>query len=188
MSFEYNNKKKFTSLKTEEIIFNYIEYNNKTKKEEEVELITRTGSEYSECNGSLILRGGDMFRSMGEDENLMFDVKKYYCSYDYNYHKNQILLVKSLNVGYNFVVKDKRKINLDLNSFNLNFHPIFLFKMLKILYENSFLINEVLFFNKDHEKKDKNDIIKQSLTQSINSSSVIYQSNNEVLITKLSIN
>ena len=156
-SFEYNNKKKLTSLKTEEIIFNYIEYNNKTKKEEEVELITRTGSEYSECNGSLILRGGDMFRSMGEDDNTMFDVKKYYCSYDYNYHKNQILLVKSFNVGYNFVVKDKKKINLDLNSFNLNFHPIFLFKMLKILYENSFLINEVLFFNKDHEKKNKNE-------------------------------
>ena len=152
--FEYNNKKKITSLNIEEILFNYIEYNNKTKKEEEVELITRTGSEYSECNGSLILRGDDMFRSIGEDETAMFDVKKYYYSYDYNYHKNQILLVKNLNVEYNFVIKEKKKIKLDLSSFNLNFHPIFLFKMLKILYENSFLINEVLFFNKDHENKD----------------------------------
>lgn len=154
---EYNNKKKLTSLTIEEIIFNYIEYNNKTKKEEEVELISRTGSEYSECNGSLILRGDDMFRSIGEDDNALFDVKKYYCSYDYNYHKNQILLLKNLNFGYNFVAKEKKKITFDLNSFNLNFHPIFLFKMLKILYENSFLINEVLFFNKDHENKDKNE-------------------------------
>jgi len=94
---------------------------------------------------------------MGEDENTMFDIKKYNFSYDYNYHKNQILLLKNLNVGYNFVEKDKKKINLDLNSFNLNFHPIFLFKMVIILYKNSFLINEVLFFNKDHEKKEKNE-------------------------------
>ena len=159
LCFEYNNKKKLISLNIEEVDFSYIEYLSKTKKEEEIELIPRTGSQYSECNESLIFKNNEIFQSMGGDDNKLFNVKEYYCSYDYTYYKNQIILLKNLNFGFNYIKKDKKKINLDLNSLNFNFYPILLFKVLKILYENSFLIREVLFFNYDHENEESKENI-----------------------------
>ena len=157
LNIQYDNKKKLVSLTTDEICLNYVEYMSKTKKEEEIELIARKGSEYSDCNESLVFKGNEMFHSIGESN--MFDVKEYYCSYDYKYNKNQILLIKNINLGFNYSVKDKKKLNFDLNSFSVNFHPIFLFKLLKNLYDNSFLIKEVLFYNyeqiKEYNKKEK---------------------------------
>ena len=157
LNIQYDNKKKSISITTDEICLNYVEYISKMKKEEEIELIARTGSEYSDCNESLVFKGNEMFHSIGESN--LFDVKEYYCSYDYKYNKNQIILIKNINLGFNYSIKDKKKLNFDLNSFSVNFHPIFLFKLLKILYDNSFLIKEVLFYNyeqiKEYNKKEK---------------------------------
>ena len=159
----YDNKKKLISFTINDITLNYIEYISKTKKEEEIELVARTGSEYSECNENLIFKSNEMFRSMADDSNL-FNVKEYYCSYDYKYSKNQIILIKNINLGFNYANENKKKAVFELNSFNVNFHPILLFKVLKILYENSFLIREVLFFNLQQLKKEekyKNEIDKE---------------------------
>ena len=176
--FEFDNKKKLISLSINDISLNYIEYISKTKKEEEIELIGRTDSEYSECNSSIVFKSNEMFHAMGDNESNLFHVKEYYCSYDYKYSKNQIILIQNINLGYNFSIEDKKKINFELKSLNLNFHPIFLFKILKILYENSFLIKEVLFYNiqqtnkfdeKNKEKEnDKNDKKKELISDKEN--------------------
>jgi len=95
--------------------------------------VKRTGSQYSDCNDTAIFKGSEVFKSISEDG---INVKEYYCSYDYRYNKNQILLIK--NIKMEFIKannKDKNKIIFDMNSFTANFHPIYLFKMLKILYE-----------------------------------------------------
>jgi hypothetical protein len=166
LNIQYDNKKKLVSLTLDEMCLNYIEYISKMKKEEEIELIQRKGSEYSECNEGFVFKSNEMFHSVAEDN--MFDVKQYYCSYDYKYNKNQILLIKNLNFGFNFSSEDNKKINFDLNSFIVNLHPVLLFKLLKILYDNSYLIKEVLFYNydqmkdeikKNKDKKDVDDII-----------------------------
>ena len=148
----YNNKKNLSSITLEEISFNYIEYNSKEKKEEEIELIQRTDSNYSECSDNGIFKSNEMFRSIKEDG---INFKEYYCSYDYRYNKNQILLIKNVKVEYITQIKEKNKLNFDLNSLFINFHPIYLFKLLKLLYENSFLIKEVLFFNFDQINEEK---------------------------------
>ena len=157
LSIQYNNNKNLYSITLDEICLNYIEYNSKEKKEEEIELVKRTGSQYSDCNDTAIFKGSEVFKSISEDG---INVKEYYCSYDYRYNKNQILLIK--NIKMEFIKannKDKNKIIFDMNSFTANFHPIYLFKMLKILYENSFLIKEVLLYNieliKEEEKFNK---------------------------------
>ena len=152
LCFHFDNKKKLISLTIDDIGLNYIEYSSKTKKEEEIELIARTGSEYSECSDNIILKNNEVFQSMSDN---IFNVKEYYCSYDYKYNKNQIILIKNINLGYNFSMEEKKKVNFDLNSFNVNFHPILLFKLLKILYENTSLIKEVLFYNYQINKKNK---------------------------------
>ena len=155
--FQFDNKKKLVSLSINDIILNYIEYISKTKKEEEIELVARTGSQYSVCNSSIVFKSNEMFHSIGDNENNFFNVKEYYCSYDYKYSKNQIILIKNINIGYNFSIEDKKKLNFTLKSFNVNFHPIFLFKVLKVLYENSFLIKEVLFYNIQQIKNGEKD-------------------------------
>ena len=144
LSLQYTNLNQMTSLTIDEIGLNYIEYNSKEKKEEEIELINRTNSEYSENNDTGIFRSNEIFKSIKEDG---INVKEYYCSYDYRYEKNQILLIKNIKVDFINNIKDKNKLNFELNSFLINFHPIYLFKLLKLLFENSFLIKEVLFPN-----------------------------------------
>ena len=144
LSLQYTNKNQMTSLIIDEIGLNYIEYNSKEKKEEEIELIKRTDSEFSENNDTAIFRSNEIFKSIKEDG---INVKEYYCSYDYRYEKNQILLIKNIKIDFINNIKDKNKLNFELNSFLINFHPIYLFKLLKLLFENSFLIKEVLFPN-----------------------------------------
>ena len=56
LSLQYTNKNQMTSLIIDEIGLNYIEYNSKEKKEEEIELIKRTDSEFSENNDTAIFR------------------------------------------------------------------------------------------------------------------------------------
>ena len=107
--FEFDNKKKLISLSINDISLNYIEYISKTKKEEEIELIGRTDSEYSECNSSIVFKSNEMFHAMGDNESNLFHVKEYYCSYDYKYSKNQIILIQNINLGYNFSIEDKKK-------------------------------------------------------------------------------
>ena len=143
LSLQYTNSKQLTSLIIEETSLNYIEYNSKEKKEEEIELINRTGSDYSDSNDVGIFRSNEIFRSIKEDG---INVKEYYCSYDYRYDKNQILFIKNIKFDF-FSNRDKNKLNFEMNSFVANFHPIYLFKILKLLFENSFLIKEVLFPN-----------------------------------------
>ena len=159
LCFQFDNKKKIISLKVDDISLNYIEYISKIKKEDEIE-IERVGSEYSECNESL-LKSSSMYQSMAENEiNLN---KNNYCSYDFKYNKNQIIQIKNINFGFNFEIKDKKKLYLDLNSININFHPFFLFKILKILYENSFLIKEILFFNynQNNDENKEEDLLEE---------------------------
>jgi hypothetical protein len=144
LCIQYTNKKQLTSLTIEEIGMNYIEYNSKEKKEEEIELIKRTGSESSNYSETGIFKSNEIFRSIAEDG---INVKEFYCSYDYRYNKNQILLVKNIKVEFFKGEKDKDKLNFELNSIVCNFHPIYFFKVLKLLYENAFLIKEVLFYN-----------------------------------------
>ena len=156
ISLKYTHKKQLTSFSIEEIGFNYVEYNSKEKKEEEIELVKRTGSEFSEGEEG-IFRSNEIFKSMEEDG---INVKEYYCSYDYRYNKNQVLLIKGTKLDFIKGIKEKNKINFEINSFNCNFHPIYLFKVLKLLYENSFLIKEVLFYNFElinEEKKLRKD-------------------------------
>ena len=149
---QYNTKKELTSLNIEEIGLNYVEYISKEKKEEEIEIVKRTGSEYSECSDIGIFRNNEVFKSIAEEG---INVKNYYCSYDYRYNKNQVLLIKNIKLDFFNGKKDKNKINFELNSFICNFHPIYLFKILKLLYENSFLIKEVLFYNYDQINEEK---------------------------------
>ena len=144
LSLQYTNSKQLTSLIIEETSLNYIEYNSKEKKEEEIELINRTGSDYSDSNDVGIFRSNEIFRSIKEDG---INVKEYYCSYDYRYDKNQILFIKNIKFDFFSNIRDKNKLNFEMNSFVVNFHPIYLFKILKLLFENSFLIKEVLFPN-----------------------------------------
>ena len=144
LCIQYTNKKQLTSLTIEEIGMNYIEYNSKEKKEEEIELIKRTGSESSNYSEPGIFKSNEIFRSIAEDG---INVKEFYCSYDYRYNKNQILLVKNIKVEFFKGEKGKDKLNFELNSIVCNFHPIYFFKVLKLLYENAFLIKEVLFYN-----------------------------------------
>ena len=149
---QYNTKKELTSLNIEEIGLNYVEYISKEKKEEEIEIVKRTGSEYSECSDIGIFRNNEVFKSIAEEG---INVKNYYCSYDYRYNKNQVLLIKNIKLDFFNGKKDKNKIIFELNSFICNFHPIYLFKILKLLYENSFLIKEVLFYNYDQINEEK---------------------------------
>ena len=156
LCIQYTNKKQLTSLTIEEIGMNYIEYNSKEKKEEEIELIKRTGSESSNYSETGIFKSNEIFRSITEDG---INVKEFYCSYDYRYNKNQILLVKNIKMEFIKGEKDKDRINFELNSIVCNFHPIYFFKVLKLLYENAFLIKEVLFYNLElinEENKIKN--------------------------------
>ncbi len=141
---QYAAKKDLTSLNIEEIGLNYVEYISKEKKEEEIEIVNRTGSEYSDCSNVGIFINNEVFRSIAEEG---INVKNYYCSYDYRYNKNQILVIKNIKLDFINGKKDKNKIIFELNSFICNFHPIYLFKILKLLYKNSFLINELLFYN-----------------------------------------
>ena len=170
LCIQYNNKKQLTSLTIEEIGLNYIEYNSKEKKEEEIELINRTASEFSQNSDIGIFKGSEVFRSIAEDG---INVKEFYCSYDYRYDKNQILLIKNIKTEFIKGEKNKDKINFEVNSIVINFHPIYLFKLLKLLYENSFLIKEVLFYNYDlineenklksgNNKQDENIIIENT--------------------------
>ena len=152
VSLQYSNKKNLTSLTIEEIGLNYIEYSSKEKKEEEIELVKRTGSEMSDNSNIGIFRNNEIFESIAEDG---INVKEYYCSYDYRYDKNQILLIKNVKFEFTKGLKDKNKIYFELNSLVCNFHPIYLFKVLKLLYENSFLIKEVLFYNYDQINEEK---------------------------------
>ena len=170
LCIQYNNKKQLTSITLEEIGLNYIEYNSKEKKEEEIELINRTGSEISQNSDIGIFKSNEMFRSMAEDG---INVKEYYCSYDYRYNKNQILLIKNIKTEFIKGEKNKDKLNFEVNSIVCNFHPIYLFKVLKLLYENSFLIKEVLFYNFDvinEENKLKNG-------NNINNENIIIENN-----------
>ena len=152
LTLQYAAKKDLTSLNIEEIGLNYVEYISKEKKEEEIEIVNRTGSEYSDCSNVGIFRNNEVFRSIAEEG---INVKNYYCSYDYRYNKNQILVIKNIKLDFINGKKDKNKIIFELNSFICNFHPIYLFKILKLLYENSFLIKEVLFYNYEQINEEK---------------------------------
>ena len=160
LCIHFDNKKKLISILIDDIGLNYIEYNSKTKKEKEIELIARTGSEYSECSENIIFKNNEVFQSMGDSN---FNIKDYYCSYDYKYNKNQIILIKNLNFGFNFSLEEKKKLTFDLNSISVIFHPILLFKVLKILYENTSLIKEVLFYNYQQINKKKKEKEKMPL-------------------------
>ena len=165
LSLQYTNSKQMTSLTIDEIGLNYVEYNSKEKKEEEIELINRTGSEFIENNDAGIFRSNEIFKSIKEDG---INVKEYYCSYDYRYDKNQILLIKNIKVDFIKNIRDKSKLNFEMNSFLVNFHPIYLFKILKLLFENSFLIKEVLFPNIELiNEKNKLDIGKNKDDENI---------------------
>ena len=185
--FQYNNINQTSNATLEEISLNYIEYTNKEKKEEEIELINRTGSQFSQSSEKGIFKNNEIFKSIQEDG---INFKEYYCSYDYRFEKNQIFNIKNIRLELNQNLKDKKKINFEVYNIFINFHPIYMFKVLKLMYENSFLIKEVLFYNfeqinddnkikKGNYNNDENIIIENDINDKKDNDIIIKKTENK---------
>jgi hypothetical protein len=102
---------------------------------------------------------GSIYESALESEILLVEKFNKLLDFDYFYYSNPILTLKpqfqseKFSLDLNFIKSDssgnlgiKNYINLSLGDLAIDLHPILAFKFVKLIYANSILINEILYY------------------------------------------
>ena len=123
-----------------EISLSYIEY--KSKKKEETFSSTNT-SVYEEASSTLFNTKKIKYTTPYRNNTLTLDDIN---QYKYTYSNNNIFELNEFKVVFDLT---SNQINSEIDEIKIGIHPAYLFKMLKIIYDNSIFIKEIFFYNKD---------------------------------------
>ena len=154
----------------EKVNLSYIEYikkSNYTKEElnklKEVDSVKK--SEYYEPLESLIVNEDEIFRSIDEGNS---NINEKWLLYKFEFFENEILVLNEMNVQY------KKNIKVNVKDINVGIHPSYLFKGLKLAYNNMILINEIFFYNNNLIKSNN------SINENLNINNGYSENNNDI--------
>ena len=170
-------KSKEIYFKINNIGINFIEFIDKTP----INFLAMNNKNNNNNN----INNDEIFSSCS-DYNL-FDSKNY-LEYDFKYINNNVFSFNLFAFKYN-----NDKISIKLNNFFVNIHPVYLFKFLNFVYENSYFINELLF-NDLSLTKTFSDIKTKFKYKNVNSSKILFipkekkNNNNNNLEIEININ
>ena len=137
-----NNQSLFSILEfyLNEISLSYIEYKSKKKVETFSSINT---SIYEEASSTLFNTKKSKYTTPYRNNTLTPDDIN---QYKYTYSDNNIFNLKVFKVTFDLT---NNQLNSEIDGIKIGIHPAYLFKMLKIIYDNSIFIKEIFFYNKD---------------------------------------
>lgn len=154
-----NNQSLFSLLEfyLNEMSLSYIEYKSKKKVETFSSINT---SIYEEASSTLFNTNNSKYTTSYRNNTLTLEEIN---QYKYAYIDNNIFNLNVFKVTFDLT---NNQLNSEIDGIKIGIHPAYLFKMLKIIYDNSIFIKEIFFYNKD---KINETHIRKSLYDTVNS-------------------